>query len=86
MKKFRGIKLAFATTALMAAFALNAQAGYWAQNTTGWWYDWGNGTWPASSWQWIDGNSDAYPPIAELLLPSGHAPTSPDVLQSPQIT
>lgn len=43
MKKFRGIKLAFATTALMAAFALNAQAGYWAQNTTGWWYDWGNG-------------------------------------------
>mgnify|MGYP000853479572 FL=1 len=58
MKKFRGIKLAFATTALMAAFALNAQAGYWAQNTTGWWYDWGNGTWPASSWQWIDGNSD----------------------------
>jgi cysteine-rich secretory protein family./putative cell wall binding repeat len=58
MKRFRGIKLAFATTALMAAFALNAQAGYWAQNTTGWWYDWGNGTWPASSWQWIDGNSD----------------------------
>ncbi len=58
MKKFRGIKLAFATTALMTAFALNAQAGYWAQNTTGWWYDWGNGTWPASSWQWIDGNSD----------------------------
>ncbi len=28
------------------------------QNATGWWYDYGNGTWPANSWQWIDGNGD----------------------------
>ena len=42
----------------MAAFAVNAYAGRWAQDSTGWWYDWGNGSWPSSSWQWIDGNSD----------------------------
>ena len=58
MRKFKGVKLVLSTAVFMAAFAVNAYAGRWAQDSTGWWYDWGNGSWPASSWQWIDGNSD----------------------------
>ncbi|MCB7317799.1 hypothetical protein [Lacrimispora sp. 210928-DFI.3.58] len=33
----------------------NVYAGAWAQDNTGWWYDNGDGTYPAASWQWIDG-------------------------------
>ena len=58
MRKFKGIKLVLSTAVFMAAFAVNAYAGRWVQDSTGWWYDWGNGSWPSSSWQWIDGNSD----------------------------
>ena len=58
MRKFKGIKLVLSTAVFMAAFAVNVYAGHWVQDSTGWWYDWGNGSWPASSWQWIDGNSD----------------------------
>ena len=58
MRKFKAIKLVLSTAVFMAAFAVNAYAGRWAQDSTGWWYDWGNGSWPSSSWQWIDGNSD----------------------------
>lgn len=28
----------------------------WVQNEVGWWYDYGNGSWPASKWEFIDGN------------------------------
>lgn len=58
MRKFKAIKLVLSTAVFVAAFAVNAYAGRWVQDSTGWWYDWGNGSWPASSWQWIDGNSD----------------------------
>lgn len=58
MRKFKAIKLVLSTAVFMAAFAVNVYAGHWAQDSTGWWYDWGNGSWPSSSWQWIDGNSD----------------------------
>ncbi|WP_049962190.1 hypothetical protein [Oribacterium sp. FC2011] len=41
---------------VLASFAANA--GTWKKNNTGWWYDYGNGTYPASTWDWIDGNND----------------------------
>lgn len=48
-----------ATTLLCTgAFAFTAFAGYWVNDATGWWYNYGNGNWPSSSWQWIDGNND----------------------------
>ncbi len=34
---------------LISAFMV--QAGTWKNDATGWWYDYGNGTYPASSWQ-----------------------------------
>lgn len=44
--------------AMTGIMCLSANAGQWKTNTRGWWYDNGNGTWPANSWQWIDGNND----------------------------
>ncbi len=41
---------------MLASFMV--MAGTWKHDSTGWWYDYGNGTYPASSWQWIDGNND----------------------------
>lgn len=33
-------------------------AGVWKQDSVGWWFDNGDGTWPAGTWKWIDGNVD----------------------------
>lgn len=30
----------------------------WKLDGAGWWYDNGDGTWPANGWKWIDGNAD----------------------------
>lgn len=30
----------------------------WVSDGNGWWFDNGNGTWPASCWLWVDGNQD----------------------------
>lgn len=35
-----------------------ALTGGWKLDNTGWWYDNGDGTWPAGGWKWIDGNLD----------------------------
>ncbi|MDO4324701.1 MAG: hypothetical protein Q4E24_01485 [bacterium] len=46
-------------TGIMAAvISMTAFAGEWKADQNGWWYDNGNGTWPANCWQWIDGNND----------------------------
>lgn len=46
------------TAAIALSMNLTAFAGQWMQNSTGWWFDNGNGTYPANVWQWIDGNGD----------------------------
>lgn len=43
---------------LSLACSLPAFAGQWQQNQIGWWYQNDDSTWPASSWQWLDGNGD----------------------------
>jgi len=35
-----------------------ASAGGWVSDASGWWYDNGDGTWPADTWKWIDGDHD----------------------------
>lgn len=52
------IKLAAATLTLTGIMCLSANAGQWKGDAKGWWHDNGNGTWPANTWQWIDGNND----------------------------
>ena len=55
MKKFIGLVAVAAFSSIMAS---SAMAGTWKQNNVGWWFGNGNGTYPASTWQWIDGNND----------------------------
>lgn len=54
-KNIAGVVL---TTAAVLGMTFSAYAGQWKKNNTGWWYDYGNGSWPAGCWQWIDGNND----------------------------
>lgn len=47
---------------LVAALAIGGTmtsfAGSWQLDTTGWWYQNDDRTYPANCWQWIDGNND----------------------------
>ncbi len=45
-------------TALSLSMCIPAFAGQWVSNSTGWWWQNGDGSWPANSWQWLDGNKD----------------------------
>ena len=58
MKRRSILQCSVATLLCTGILAMSVYAGSWIKNTTGWWYDYGNGTWPSSSWQWIDGNND----------------------------
>lgn len=43
---------------LSMSAGMTALAGEWQQNDRGWWYRNTDGTWPAGTWEWLDGNSD----------------------------
>lgn len=45
-------------TAMSLSLSLPAFAGQWISNSTGWWWQNDDGSWPANSWQWLDGNKD----------------------------
>ncbi|MDO4787674.1 MAG: hypothetical protein Q4A19_00750 [Johnsonella sp.] len=55
MKKITG---AFLIAALATGFCVNAYAAEWKQDNTGWWYQKDDGSYPVSSWHWLDGNAD----------------------------
>lgn len=55
MKKLLTITIILAMT---ATANVTAHAAGWQQDTVGYWYQNENGTWPFSTWQWIDGNND----------------------------
>ncbi len=55
MKK---IVIAILTTLFTFSMSINTFAAGWQKNSTGWWYDNGNGTWLTNTWEWIDGNND----------------------------
>lgn len=40
------------------AMGISASAGQWKQDTTGWWWQENDGSYPISEWRWIDGNND----------------------------
>ena len=44
--------------ALAASVGIAAYGAQWHMDHMGWWYDNGDGTWPAGQWQWLDGNGD----------------------------
>lgn len=57
MKKnlFKTVLLAGSLSVL---FSFASLAGEWKQDTTGWWWQNDDGSYPTSQWQWVDGNND----------------------------
>jgi uncharacterized protein YkwD len=55
MKKTR---IVVSTVLISIAACATVLAGAWKQNAAGWWYDNGDGTYPAGKWEWLDGNGD----------------------------
>lgn len=40
------------------SMSVPAYAAGWKRDSTGWWWQNDDGSWPANSWQWLDGNRD----------------------------
>lgn len=57
MKNKKLAVLAMAT-GLSVLSCIPAFAGQWKQDNIGWWYQEDNGSYPVSTWKWIDGNGD----------------------------
>lgn len=51
-------KLCILTLCMTATMAITSFAGQWKSDSTGWWYQNDDGSYPVSGWQWIDGNDD----------------------------
>ncbi len=51
-------KLLIATLCMSATMVMTSFAGQWQQDSIGWWYQNDDGSYPANTWQWIDGNGD----------------------------
>lgn len=47
-----------AAAIMMVSMAMTAFAGQWQKNDAGWWWQRTDGSYPASTWKWIDGNGD----------------------------
>lgn len=56
------------TAAMAASMGMTAFAGQWVQNTTGWWWQEDNGSYPVSQWKWLDGNNDGIYECYALML------------------
>ena len=54
----RKLLTALCTTVLSLSMCIPAFAGQWVSNANGWWWQNDDGSWPADSWQWLDGNQD----------------------------
>lgn len=47
-----------ATLGISVLSCIPAFAGQWKQDSKGWWWQNDDGSYPVSTWQWIDGNQD----------------------------
>ena len=57
MKKKQWITLV-SSLLLAVVTVMTAFAGGWKQDSTGWWYQREDGSYPNNGWEWIDGNGD----------------------------
>ena len=57
MKK-RKNKVLFFTVLFSIIACASAWAGTWQETDGKWWYDNGDGSYPANGWNWIDGDND----------------------------
>ena len=66
MKKIVALVMAMA---MVVGSNMTVFAAGWQQNATGWWWQNDDGSWPANSWQWLDGNGDG---VAECYYFDGN--------------
>lgn len=46
------------TISLATAMSMTSFAGYWKKDNQGWWWRNDGGSYPANTWEWLDGNKD----------------------------
>lgn len=56
--KRKGLAIAGLVAGLSALTSMTAFAGEWKQDSNGWWWQNDDGSYPVSTWQWLDGNKD----------------------------
>ena len=56
--KRKGLVIAGLVAGLSALTSMTAFAGEWKQDFNGWWWQNDDGSYPVSTWQWLDGNKD----------------------------
>lgn len=57
-KQMKSCFFAAAVTSMVMGASFMSYAGSWQNSANGWWWQNDDGTWPANTWQWIDGNGD----------------------------
>lgn len=57
MRRKKILALALAVT-MASSMSMTSFAGQWQQDAAGSWYQEDNGSYPANTWKWIDGNND----------------------------
>ncbi len=58
--KRKGLAIAGLVAGLSVLTSMTAFAGEWKQDATGWWWQNDDGSYPVSTWQWLDGNNDGF--------------------------
>ena len=56
--KRKGLAIAGLVAGLSVLSSMSAFAGEWKQDSNGWWWQNDDGSYPVSTWQWLDGNKD----------------------------
>ena len=54
----KGIITAALAISLTLVSTFSSFAGQWRQDSTGWWWQEDDGSYPAGRWRWLDGNGD----------------------------
>ncbi len=57
MRKFKKAAAIILTATMVLGSTMTSLAA-WQSDQIGWWWQNDDGTWPADSWQWLDGNGD----------------------------
>ena len=83
MKKWKRFVATGLAAMMVFGSTMTSFAAQWQRNDIGWWWQEDNGTWPANTWKWLDGNGDN---IAECYYFDGNGymlanTTTPDNYQ-----
>lgn len=57
-KQMKGVVFGTAFAAMAFGATMVSYAGQWLSDANGWWWQNDDGSYPANTWQWIDGNQD----------------------------